>query len=112
VPEIPIAQAVERLVKAVEEQLPPDEIQAIYDGWFRGKDAVVKRTDTSPEANKRRIEQLVAHFQGDRGIDEIIALWELVFTKYWDVWYNEIDDLLHYRDEAEAYSIDWHEGTE
>ena len=111
-PEIPIEQAIERLVKAVEENFPADEIQEIYNGWFRGDAVRVERTDASPEANQRRIEQLVAYFRDDRGIDEIIALWELVFTKYWDVWYNEVDELLHYRDEAEAYSTDWHEGTE
>jgi hypothetical protein len=112
VPEIPIEQAVERLVKAVEEQLPADEIQEIYDDWFRGEDAVVERTDASPEANKRRVEQLVAHIRGDRYAEEIVELWELVFTTHRDVWYNEEDEVLHFCDDPAVYLTEWESGTE
>jgi hypothetical protein len=112
VPDILIEQAVERLVKEVEENLPADEIQEIYNGWFRGDAVVVERTDASPEANKRRIEQLVAHFRGDRGVDEIVELWELVFTKHRDVWYNEEDEVLHYEAEPTPYSTAWEPDAE
>jgi hypothetical protein len=107
VPDITIEQAVERLVKAVEEEFPADEIQEIYNELFERRGLVVEPTDASPEANKRRIEQLAAHIRGDRYPEEIEALWELVFTKHRDVWYNEEDGVLHYEAEPTPYSTAW-----
>jgi hypothetical protein len=111
VPEIPIAQAVERLVKAVEEQLPADEVQDIYNAVFRRRGMLVEQTDASPEATRRRIEQLVAHLRGDRYPEEIVALWGLVFT-HRDIWYNEEEDSLHYCDDPAAYLTEWESGTD
>jgi hypothetical protein len=112
VPDIPIEQAVELLVKAVEEQLPADEIQEIYNDWFRGDAVVVERTDASPEANKRRVEQLVAYFRGSRYVEEVVELWELVFTKHRNVWYNEEDEVFHHEAEPTPYSTAWDPETE
>jgi hypothetical protein len=111
VPEIPIEQAIELLSKEVGENLPADEVQEIYNELFRRGPLLVEPTDHSPEATKLRIEQLVAHFRGGRGLDELIELWELIFTGHRDVWYNEVDDLLHYCDDPSEYLTEWESGT-
>jgi hypothetical protein len=104
VAEITIPQAIERLTKEVEKHLPPDEIHEIYHELFpRGP---VDRSDHSPEATKRRLEQLVAYFHGDRFVEEFVHLWGLIFTTHRDIWYNEEDEVLHYCDEEAAYSTE------
>jgi hypothetical protein len=105
VAEITIARPIEVLTKEVNEHLPADEIQEVYNEWFPRGD--VGRTDASPEATKRRIEQFVAYLHGDRYEDEITELWKLIFIKHRDVWYNEEDEVLNYEAKPTPYSTVW-----
>jgi hypothetical protein len=85
------AQAVERMAEEIEHHLPADEVLEVYNDLFR-------RNGPPPGDEKTQRERIAAYVRGGRSLDMVMELWSLIFTKYQDVWYNEIDDVIEYNE--------------
>ena len=48
------------------------------------------------------IEQLVHHINSGLEIDVLMELWWLIIPKQHNVWYDEVEDRLHYSEATEA----------
>jgi len=100
-PEVSRDEAIDLLAKAIANGFAVDELLEIHDDLFPD--------NPYPEGNARKdplplIKQLTEYVHSGLAIDELVALWNLVFTHHRDVWYNEEEDSIHYSDEAEAFS--------
>jgi len=98
-PVITVDQALELLTREVQQKLPADEVVEVYNDVFP------ETPSTEYEANanvEHLIEQIVAYITGERGQEDIVYLWGLIFPRHRNIWYNEEDDRLYYNEETEA----------
>lgn len=98
-PAVSRAQAVDLLTRAVEEQLPPDELLEIHNELFPDDACTAEEARNDPI---RITQRLVGFINGGRDPSELPGLWGLVFTKDRNIWYNEEEDRVHYNEETEA----------
>jgi hypothetical protein len=92
-------QALELLTSEVQQKLPADEVEEVYNEIFRFNPPAEQeaRRNSGPLA-----EQLAVYFNSGLEIDEIVELWRLIFTRHRNIWYNEEEELIHYNEESEA----------
>lgn len=92
-------QAIELLTKEVEENLHADDLVEVCNELFpddphREAEA---HDDTSP-----LIEQLVDHLNSGLETEEIVDLWNLIFPRHRNVWYDEEEKIIHFHEESET----------
>jgi hypothetical protein len=92
-------QAHELLTNAVQDQFGVDELLEIYNEVFPDH----PYTHEQAEADSGPlVKQLVARINSGLGIDEVMDLWRLIFTKHRNVWYDEEEERMHYKEESEV----------
>jgi hypothetical protein len=93
-------KAVELLTKEIEQKLPADEVLEVYNELFP------KDRRTEAEASKDvtpLVKRLVAYINGGQPIEEIVELWNLIFTtRYRNVGYDEETEGIHYDEAAKV----------
>ena len=90
-------QAVERLTQAVGDA-NPDDLVTIYDELFPESSSNEELASEDPSALRRKI---VEHFDSGLEVEEIVDLWNVVFPRHREVWFDEIEGLIHYDEEIE-----------
>ena len=94
-------KAQQLLTDKVQEKLGAEELLEVYNELFPDDPY------TEEEAHEDRtpfIEQLVAHINSGLEVDELIDLWRLIIPRHHNVWYDEVEERLHYEEPAEAVS--------
>jgi hypothetical protein len=91
-------EAIALLTKEVEENLTADDLLEVHNELFPDDPYTEEEVydDTTPA-----IEQLVDYLHGGREAEEIIDLWNLIFPKHRNVWYDEEEQRIHYNEESE-----------
>ena len=87
-------QAVDRLAQAVK-VAPPDELVEIYNELFPEDPTNEDEANEDPPALVKRI---VAHIDNGLEVQEILDLWNVIFPLHRRVWFDEEQDLIHYRE--------------
>ena len=92
-------QALELLTNKVQEKLGADELLEVYNEVFPDDPSTEEEAheDVTP-----LIEQLVAHINSGLEIDVLMDLWALIIPKHRNIWYDEVEDRIHYNEETEA----------
>ncbi|MFI5454063.1 MAG: hypothetical protein ACHRXM_01290 [Isosphaerales bacterium] len=92
-PALSEAEATERLAKAVE-KASADELVEIYDELFpRG-----------PSPPSPVVGEIVSHIRHGLAPEEIVDLWNVVFPKDRNVWYDEEEKVILYNEEQLRYA--------
>jgi hypothetical protein len=86
-------QALEKLARAVE-QARPAELAEFYSELF----------PDGPLPESVVASKLALQIRGGREVEEIVDLWNVVFPHDHDVWYNEVDQTLHYNEHMAGYA--------
>jgi hypothetical protein len=70
-------------------------------------------TRSSPKTRARRrriagalVERLVDHINSGLEIDVLIELWRLIQPRHSNLWYDEVEERIHYNEEAEAAPLE------
>ena len=92
-------QALELLTNEVQEKLGADELLEVYNEVFPDDPYTEEEVH---EDSWPLIEQLVDHINGGLEIDVLMELWRLIIPKHHHVWYDEVEERLHYNEETEA----------
>jgi hypothetical protein len=95
VPELSKAEAVDRLVKGVE-NARPDDFAEIYSELF------LEKTPPSPLVAG----EIIKHIKSGIEEEEIVDLWNVVFPEDWNVWYDEEDKTFRYNQEVLGTACD------
>jgi hypothetical protein len=91
-PTLSMAEATERLASSVEEA-GPDDLVEIYGELF------LERPSTPPSSAI----EIVQHIRHGLGPEEIVDLWNVVFPRDRNVWYDEEERSIHFNEEALRY---------
>ncbi len=91
-PEIPIREAAERLAKVVEKAEPSDLVD-YYAELFPRK----------PQSNPVPESEFAKYILNGIEPEEIVSLWNLVFPRDLNVWYNEETDKIHFSQKMVGY---------
>ena len=93
-------QALQLLTSEVK-KFDTDELLEVYNELFpkHPYSEEKARQDPSP-----LVERLVAHINSGLDIGEIIELWGLIVPKHHHLWYDEVEDRIHYNEETEEVS--------
>jgi len=94
-------QALELLAAEVR-KFDTDELLEVYNEVFRNTPRTEQEAKEDPQA---LVARLVDHING-RAIEEVVALWGVIFPRHRNVWYNEEDDRIYYNEEAETVSTE------
>ena len=97
-PAVSKEQAVNLLTKEVEEHLHADDLLEVCNELFQD-DPYTK--EPAHEDVTPLIEQLDDYIRSGLEIEEIVDLWNLVFPKHRNVWYDEEEARMHYNEELE-----------
>jgi hypothetical protein len=98
-PEVTQDQALELLTKAVREQLPADEVLEVYNELFPTHPYAEAEAKKDPS---RLVEELVAHIHSGLEVGELMELWRLILTRDRNLWYDEVEEKIHYNEETET----------
>ena len=91
-------QAVAWLTQAVG-KAPPDDVVEIYNELFPA------HPTTQNEANEHSsavVGKILAHIDKGLEVEEILALWHVIFPKSRRVSFDEDDGLIHYHEKIES----------
>ena len=91
-PALSTDEAAERLAKVIE-TAKPTILMEIYAELFPGKPAAAAPT----AANLARL------VRDGLEAEEVVSLWNIVFPADWNVWYDEVDEKIHYNEESLGY---------
>jgi hypothetical protein len=96
-------QALELMTNEVQEKLGADELLEVYNEVFPDDSHTEEeaREDATP-----LIEQLVARINSGLEIDVLMDLWRLICPRHRNLWYDDVEDRLHYNEETEAVSAE------
>ena len=91
-PTISVDDATEKLTHAVEE-MHADDLREVYNELFPDEPATEEEAyeDVAP-----LVEQIVGRIAEGLAPEEVVDLWNVVFPKDRDVYFNEEDNLLHF----------------
>lgn len=94
-PTLPKDQAAEELARVIEvvEESKPTTLAEIYGELFPKRPA-------GPVPTGR---ELANHIRGGLEAEEIVDLWNVVFPKHRNVWYDEEENKIHYNEELAEY---------
>lgn len=92
-PELTTAEAAERLARVVEKARPTALLE------FHAELFPEQRPATPPSAA-----DLARHIRGGLLAEEIVDLWNVVFPTDRNVWYDEVDDRIHYEVNAVSHA--------
>ena len=93
-------QAIERVTQAVREARP-DDLAEIYNELFPEKPT------SEGEANRDSaalVQKVLAHIDNGLEVQEILDLWNVIYPRHREVWYDEDEGLIHYDEEIESVS--------
>jgi hypothetical protein len=90
-------QAVDRISEAVKEA-HPDDLVEIHNELFPEKPTTEEEVKADPSA---LIKTIVAHINSGLEVQEILDLWNVIFPKHRNVWFDEDEDLIHYDEKIE-----------
>jgi len=97
-PTIPANEAVGRLIREVEENLPADELLEIRNELIPGQPRL---PEEAVQDKKALMDHIVAYLNSGLPMEEVAEMWNLIFTRHRNVWYNEMEDQIHYNEERE-----------
>jgi len=92
-PALSKVQATERLADVVE-KAKPSAVPELYAELFPERSTAVL-----PSAS-----DLAHHIRDGLDAEEIVDLWNVVFPNDRNVWYDEVDDEIHYNEEVVGYA--------
>jgi hypothetical protein len=98
-PAVSKGEAVDRIVKAVE-QAPADDLAEIYTELFSDRQA----PDATGPALARLVTQIVDHIRQGIEPEEIVDLWNVVFPEDRNVWFDEEDMVFRYNEPELRYA--------
>jgi hypothetical protein len=98
-PAVTKGEAVERLTRAVKEELPPDELQEVYHELFPDQ---AHRSPDGKEGGTPLVQRLVDYLNGGLAVEELVDLWKLILPRDRRVWYNEEEDRIHYNEQVQT----------
>ncbi len=90
-------QAVARLTQAVREARA-DELVEIYNELFPEEPTTEHAANEDPSG---LLEKIIAHIDNGLEMEEILALWHVIFPKLRRVSFDEDDGLIHYHEKTE-----------
>lgn len=90
---LPRNQAAEKLAVVVE-KAKPTAVAEIHAELFPEK----------PTAALPSASDLAQHIRGGLEAEEIVDLWNVMFPADRNVWYDELEDKIHYNEEAVGYA--------
>jgi hypothetical protein len=99
-PEVSQKQALDLLTNKLEGFSDPLEVREVFHELFPQGDGL---KDADAQDPRLLIEHMVRYLHSGLGIDEIVDLWGRIVPKHRNVWYNEIDDKIHYSEQAEPW---------
>lgn len=80
------------------DELGADDIVEVYNELFPEAATTV---ETAHQQAIPPFEKIVQHVHSGLEAEEIVDLWNVLFPRYRNVWYDEDEDLLHFDEEAE-----------
>jgi hypothetical protein len=92
---VPTAQAIERLMQAVEDA-HPDDLVEIYNELFPGDPIGEDEARRDRTALVRRI---VDHIRNGLQPEEIVDLWNVIFPEHSGVWFDDEENRIVYNEE-------------
>ena len=93
-------RSVDRLTQAVKMARPEDLVE-IYNELFPQAPTTENEATRNPSAF---VEKIVAHINNGLEVEEILALWNIIFPRQRKVWFDEDDGLIHYDEKIEPVS--------
>jgi hypothetical protein len=97
-------EALKRLTKEVEHHLDAYDLHGIYNDLFPKNRTTIDEARTNPAP---LIARIVAEINRGLEPEEIVDMWDLVFPKHRNVWYEETEGMIHYQNETESQYTDW-----
>jgi hypothetical protein len=92
-----LKKAVKEL-RATIEQCPPDVLREVYKELFYGSKITEAEVLKHPE---KYLNKILDHIDAGLEIEEILSLWGILFPTRYRRFYNEIDDVLEYKEERD-----------
>ena len=91
-PTYTMAEATERLARAVE-RASPENLEVLHDDLF----------PEQPIPSPVRAEDLVRYIRGDFDPSEAVNLWRMSFPQDRNIWYDEEEEVIHVNGEPLRY---------
>jgi hypothetical protein len=86
-------QTVYLLTKAIE-KVHPDDLAEIYNELFPRQPT----TETAAKTDAGTlVQRIIGHINHGLEIEEILDLWNVVFPKHPDIWFDEEESRFHYK---------------
>lgn len=89
-------EAIARLTRAVR-TARVDDLVEIYNELFPEEPTTEKKANANPSSF---VDKVMAHIANGLEIEEILALWNIIFPMHRGVWFDEDEELIHYTLEA------------
>jgi hypothetical protein len=96
-------KAVKLLTKEVEDNLTPVDLLEVYNEMFPNGQCTENQAHQEKTPLARKI---VDHLKSGLETEEIVDLWNLIIPKHRNVWYDEEEGTIHYREESEPLHAD------
>jgi len=96
---VPRDAAVQRLLAEIE-QSKWDDILAVYDELFPESSGSSAPSDNEDTRRDSMIAAIQCHAKQGLEVEEILDLWNVVFPKHVNVWYEEESETIHFNEEA------------
>ncbi len=90
-------EAVDRLTQAVK-KAQPDDLVEIYNDLFPEKPTTEDAANKDPAA---LVKKIAAHIDDGLEVEEILALWNVIFPTHRRVWFDEDEGTIHYDEKNE-----------
>lgn len=88
-------QAIDLLRTQIEEQFGPDELLEIDNELFEEDPYTEEEANDDPI---QLVERLADYLNGEREPEEIVQVWNLIFPRHRNVWYDEESKVFHYNE--------------
>lgn len=100
-PQITPKDAVEKLLRAVNDDLEPSRLLWLANYLYRDSPLTPAEAAADPQAVAQRVAGYIRDTFDECGAAELPELWRLVFDHDRGVWYNEEEDLVRYNEEED-----------
>jgi hypothetical protein len=96
-------KAIELLTKAVEEDLHADDLLQVHNELFPDDPMTEAEIydDVTPAT-----ESIVSYINSDLAVEDLLDLWNLIYPKHRNIWYDELAEKFHYNGESSAIPAD------
>lgn len=88
-----------QLLSAEVQKYETDELLEVYNEVFPAHPSSLRKARKDPSPLVR---ELIEYIHSGLEIDQIIDLWGVILPRDHHLWYNEIEETIHYNEETES----------